>query len=161
MIKSEKRFHFVGLFLFVAYLIQYFFELHWQPLVRLQQQEWYKLGSGVLLLLLILLQWYFSRVRANPKVSASKAVKHKNLHIWAGAFSPLVFYLHAVGPGYAYLLLLSVLFFGNLLLGMLNQESVQIKSQWYFRGWMILHISISCLITALVLVHISMVVYYT
>ena len=161
MIKSEKGFSIVGLFLFTAYLIQYLFELHWQSLLHFQQQEWYKLASGTLLLLLILFQWYFSRVRANPKVSADKSIKHKNLHLWIGALSPLIFYLHAVVPGYAYLLVLSILFFGNLLLGMLNHESVPVKSQWYFRGWMILHISLSCLITALILVHISMVVYYT
>lgn len=160
MIKPEKGYPIVGLFLFAAYLIQYFFELHWQTLLRLQQQEWYKIGSGITLLLLILFQWYLSRIRANSKISAGKSIRHNNLHKWVGALSPLIYYLHAVVPGYAYLLVLTILFFGNLLLGMVSNETVPIKNQWYFQGWMILHISISCLITALVLVHISMVVYY-
>lgn len=160
MIKAYKGYHLLGLLLFIAYLLQHFLGLHWQALVELQQQEWYRILSGLFLLSLILLQWYFSRVRANPKLSADKTVRHYNLHTWIGALSPLVFFLHAAAPGYAYLLVLSILFFGNLLLGLLNGDTLSISSQWYYQGWMILHISISCLITALVLVHIAVVIYY-
>ena len=106
------------------------------------------------------MQWYFSRVRANPTISAEKSFHHFNLHKWVGALSPMVFYLHAVSPGYAYLLVLSVLFFGNLLVGMFNPETAPFKAQWFLQAWMILHVSISCLITSLVLIHIGMVLYY-
>ncbi len=160
MINSENKYIAVGLFLFSAYLLQHMLEWHWDTLLMLQKQEWYRLSSGIALLLLILFQWYFSRIKANPKISAEKSLHHQNLHKWIGALSPVIFYLHAAAPGYAYLLVLSILFFSNLLLGLFNYEVVPFKKQWFFKGWMILHVCLSCLITSLILVHIAMVMYY-
>ena len=160
MLRSDRGYITLGLLLFTAYLLQHLFNFRWEEMLLLQQQEWYKLSSGIVLLLLILVQWYFSRVRANPTISTEKSFHHYNLHKWVGALSPLVFYLHAVSPGYAYLLVLTILFFGNLIIGLLNAETVPIRARWFFQVWMVLHISISCLITSLVLIHIGMVFYY-
>ena len=158
--KSDKAYIFIGLLLFEGYLLQYYLHLRWEVLGNLQQLSWYKLSSGTLLLLLILVQWHFSKVRANPKTSAQKSILHYNLHNWLGALSPLVFYLHTIVPGYAYLLVLSILFLGNFMLGILNNYLLPVQGRWYHNGWMVLHVSISCLITTLVLVHIVVVFYY-
>jgi methionine sulfoxide reductase heme-binding subunit len=149
-----------GLALFAAYMLQHALGLHWQALVALQQEQLYRIGSGLLLLLLILFQWYFSRIKANPKISVEKSITHQNLHKWMGALSPVIFYLHAASPGFAYLFVLTFLFFSNLLLGLFNYEALPLKKQWFFQLWMIMHISISCLITSLILVHVAVVVYF-
>ncbi len=158
--RPNKVYIVVGLLLFAGYLLQYYLDIRWEGLGNLQRQPWYKISSGTLLLLLILVQWHFSKVQANPKISAQKSIFHQNLHKWLGALSPLIFYLHAIVPGYAYLLALSILFFSNLVLGMLNNDLLSVQNRWYHHGWMVLHVGIGCLITALVVVHIVVVFYY-
>lgn len=82
------------------------------------------------------------------------------LHKWAGALSPIFFYMHSMGMGYGYLALLSYIFLANALLGYINLDVIKNNSELLFKGWMILHVAFSLIITILMFFHITMVFYY-
>jgi hypothetical protein len=84
----------------------------------------------------------------------------QNLHKWLGALSPLFFYIHSMDLGYGYLLLLSYVFLTNALLGYINLDVVKNNSELLFKGWMIVHVALSLIVTFLLFFHISMVFYY-
>jgi sulfoxide reductase heme-binding subunit YedZ len=157
---ADKKYIIVGLFLFTAYILQYMLALSWQDLLFLQQQNWFRIVSGSVVAASIAFQWYLSRIRSNLSISPQKGLHYAWLHKWVGALSPLLFYIHAAAPGYAYLLTLSIVFFSNFILGMLNSEVISIDKKWYYQGWMILHVGLSCLITTLIVFHICIVIYY-
>jgi sulfoxide reductase heme-binding subunit YedZ len=157
---TDKKYVAVGLFLFAAYVLQYLLDLSWQDLLLLQQQNWFRIVSGSIVAASIAFQWYLSRIRSDLKISPQKGLLYAKLHKWVGALSPLIFYMHAAAPGYAYLLALSIVFFSNFILGMLNSEVISINRKWYYQGWMILHVGLSCLITTLIVLHVCIVIYY-
>ncbi len=82
------------------------------------------------------------------------------MHKWAGALSPLLFYLHSMGLGYGYLALLAYLFLTNTLLGYINLDLIKNEKEWLFKGWMIAHVAFSAVITILVFFHVGTVFYY-
>ncbi|WP_255449825.1 hypothetical protein [Seonamhaeicola sediminis] len=125
----------------------------------MQQDEMYKRWSGLLLGLLIAFQWLLSLVRTSKKLR-KYAMSMQNIHKWLGAISPLIFYIHSIGMGYGYLLLLSYIFFSNTILGYFNLDVIKNNSDTLFKGWMIGHVSLSLIITILMVFHIVMVFYY-
>ncbi len=84
------------------------------------------------------------------------AVAHK----WVGAFSPLVFYMHSIGMGYGYLALLAYIFLANTLLGYINLDVIKNDNELLFKGWMILHVAFSIVITLMMVFHLGVVFYY-
>ncbi len=149
----------VGLLLLFAFLLQFFFNIEWTWLFNLQQGELYKRWSGLLLAVLIVMQWVLTLTRVVKKWR-SYAVTMQNIHKWLGALSPLVFYIHSMSMGYGYLLLLSYIFFSNALLGYLNLDVIKSSSEALFKGWMITHVALSIVITSMMVFHITMVFYY-
>lgn len=131
----------------------------WKTLYNWQQDEDYKRWSGFGLAMFILFQWSLSIVRVKKSWEASSWGWIK-VHKWLGALTPVFFYFHAMKFGYAYLLVLSVCFFSNFVLGLMNTDLIKTKAYWYFQGWMIFHVALSLIITVFTLFHIYIVFYY-
>ncbi|KXX68740.1 hypothetical protein [Flammeovirga sp. SJP92] len=155
----KLKFIYIGSFLFALFVIQDVFELRWEALYELQEDQMYRRWSGLGVLLVILFQWTLSLVRSVPKWEDKSIVFHK-IHNWLGAFTPLIFYVHSMELGFAYLLVLSITFFSNFIMGMFNFDVIRSKSQLFFQGWMIVHVSLSVFITSLTFYHIWVVFFY-
>ncbi len=149
----------LGLILLLIFFLQFFLKLRWTWLVELQQGELYKRWSGLGIALFIAFQWILTFTRVIPKLR-KHAMKMTELHKWIGAISPLLFYIHSVGFGYGYLALLSYIFFANTLIGYINLDVLKNNSDALFKGWMIVHVAFSFIITILLLFHIGIVFYY-
>ncbi len=149
----------IGLTLFLGYVLQDALAWRWTYLQELQSDQMYRRWSGLILSMVILFQWLLTLVRSVPKWE-EKSLTFYAIHNWLGAFSPLLFYIHSMQLGFAYLLVLSLTFFGNFVLGMFNLDVIKSKAMWVFQGWMILHVSFSFFITFLTLFHVWVVFYY-
>lgn len=149
----------LGLILLFLFFAQCILKLEWIWLSELQTEEMYKRWSGLAVALVITFQWVLTLTR-----TVNKWKKHSpkmiNIHKWLGALSPLFFYVHSIHLGYGYLLLLSYLFFANALLGYINLDVIKNNSDWLFKGWMIVHVAFSIIITTLMFFHIGVVFYY-
>lgn len=150
---------YIGIGLFVAYCMQEVLDLRWEYLYALQIEESFKRWSGLALFIYIALQWSLTLFRTKRKLEKHSSFL-MDVHKWIGAFSPLVFYLHSMEFGYAYLFGLSITFFMNVLLGFVHTDTINTKAYWYFQGWMITHVAFSLLISLLALYHIWIVFYY-
>ena len=153
------RFVIVGGTLFLLFALQDVLDLRWEYLRQWQLDQMYRRWSGLGLFLVILSQWVLSLVRVVPRWQGKSRVFY-TLHNWVGAFTPLLFYLHAMQLGFAYLFVLSITFFGNFLLGMFNLELLKSRSPLVFQGWMILNVAFSLFISLLTVYHIWVVFYY-
>ncbi|CAM4150660.1 hypothetical protein ZONE111905_04995 [Zobellia nedashkovskayae] len=158
-LKNKNLTSFVGLLFLILFFVQFFFKLEWQWLKELQQEEMYKRWSGLFLALFITFQWALTFSRVIVKFR-KHSMYMAGLHKWAGALSPIFFYMHSMGMGYGYLALLSYIFLANALLGYINLDVIKNNSELLFKGWMILHVAFSLIITILMFFHITMVFYY-
>ena len=149
----------IGLVLLILFFIQFILKLEWDWLSGLQKKEMYKRWSGLALALFITFQWVLTLSRMVAKFR-KYSLKITVLHKWAGALSPLLFYIHSIGMGYGYLALLAYLFFANTLIGYINLDVIKNTNEVLFKGWMISHVAFSILITILMFFHICMVFYY-
>jgi len=150
---------YIGLLLLFLYFIQYFLKLEWSWLLNLQQDQMFRRWSGLALALFIAFQWVLTFTRVIPKWR-KHSIKMNTIHKWIGALSPIIFYVHGMQLGYGYLLVLTIIFFTNSLLGYINLDLIKSTSNLLFKGWMILHVSFSMIITILMFFHIAMVFYY-
>ncbi|MEM1009803.1 MAG: hypothetical protein AAGJ35_12455, partial [Myxococcota bacterium] len=156
---NRKLFISIGATLFALFVLQDVLELRWTALQEWQAGQLYRRWSGLGLFTVILFQWTLSLVRVVPRWEEKSIVFHA-IHNWLGAFSPLLFYVHSMQLGFAYLFLLSITFFGNFLLGMFNLDVLKSKSMLVYQGWMILHVAFSFFISFVTLYHIWVVFYY-
>lgn len=149
----------IGLFLFTGYLLQEILQLKIAPLETLQSEETYKRYSGLAIGLFIVFQWLLTFSRIIPKFRAKSETINK-MHKWIGVLSPLLLYIHSTRFGFGYLALFSYLFLGNMLLGTINLDVIKSSREWLFKGWMIVHVALSMIITILLFFHIGVVFYY-
>ena len=150
----------IGILLFTLYIIQYFLPVKWEWLYQLQEHnQLYKRWSGLAVFLLIVFQWVLTLTRV-VKSLRKYSIKLTLWHKWIGAFSPILFYVHVMEFGYEYLALLSYLFFANMLLGVINLDTIKSKKNWVFQSWMITHVTFSVVITFLTVFHVGVVFYY-
>ena len=149
----------VGCFLMALYITQDILNIRWELLDNWQSDESYKRYSGLAFGAFILFQWSLTIVKVIPRWS-EQAYNFTIIHKWLGAISPLIFYVHAMRFGYAYLFFISLLFFLNLCLAMLNTDEIKLKANWYFQTWMIAHVSISLLLSTLMAYHGFIAYYY-
>lgn len=159
MIISNNKSTLVGLILLIAFFLQFFLKLEWDWLFQLQHEEMYKRWSGLGLAVFIAFQWLLTLTRTIKRLRKN-AMTMQTIHKWLGALSPIFFYIHSMSLGYGYLLLLSYIFFSNTLLGYLNLDVIKNSSDTFFKGWMIVHVALSILVTILMVFHITMVFYY-
>lgn len=156
--KNQQLSFYLGFLLLVVILGMQLVELHWVWLSTLQANELYKRWSGFGLLLYIAAQWYLSALRIHGKTEAAK--QHYQIHKQLGILAPLVFYLHSMKLGYAYLLLLSIVYLANVAVGLCNREFVKIKNERFMYYWMIVHVALSVCTVALAIYHLFIVFYY-
>ena len=148
----------LGYILLAAYLVQLIFPFQWEPLYSLQQDEMYKRWSGLGLLVFIAIQWILTLYRIRKKGETSSSML--DLHKWMGALSPVVFYIHTMSFGAQYLLILSITFFFNFFLGLLNVAVIKSMNQTLYKWWYMTHIFCSLIITLFSFYHIWIVFYY-
>ena len=112
----------IGLFFLILFPIQAL--LGWQPakLAEWQSIDAYKQWSGVALTVYIGLQWALPVLRMTGRHKLVK--RFYKLHKQAGAAAPIIFYLHAMEWGYAYLAFLTVIYFANIVVGLFSTEIV-------------------------------------
>lgn len=149
----------IGVLLLVLYVLQFALGLEWKWLAEMQRQQNYSRWSGFVLGIFIAFQWLLTLTRVIKRWRQA-SLKWTVIHKWIGAFSPLIFYAHSIEFGYAYLLLLSVIFVLNMLLGTINLDIIKSQKEWVFQGWMIAHVTLSVLITFIMLFHVGVVFYY-
>lgn len=149
---------YLGFVLLIAYLIQDLFGLKWSWLEEVQSSGTYKAWSGVVLLLYLVLQWTLYLCRGNAYMQAAK--KAYKFHKQLGYFAPIFFYAHATGFGYGHLFLLSSVFFGNSLVGLVHREFTKIKSKLFHNSWILVHVSLSFFIMFLTAYHLFIIIYY-
>lgn len=123
--------------LLVLYVLQASLHLEWPLLARAQANDTYKLVSGVVLAGYLVFQWSARRTR----------------HQLAGAFAPLVLYVHAARFGYGYLVLLVTIYLGTALAGTLHRPVIALRRRSLFTAWFVAHISLATLLLTLAAYH--------
>jgi hypothetical protein len=122
----------------------------WGALGVWQAQRWYKIASGSLLAGFVCFQWLLALSRVNRWARAAKALY--SWHQAAGAFSPVLLFLHSTRLGFGFLLALSTVYVGNNVVGLLSPSAFpRLKAVLPF--WVIAHIALSVLLAALVVYH--------
>ena len=149
----------IGLILLFLFFLQFILDLKWEWLYKLQQEEMFKRWSGFGLGIFILFQWLLTFSRVIQKFR-KYSLKVTQLHKWIGALSPLLFYLHSMELGYGYTALLAYIFMINTLLGYFNLDVIKSANEVLFKGWMIVHVAFSIIVTLLMVFHIGVVFYY-
>ncbi len=157
--RRNTTYVYLGAVLFILYVLQEVFQLKFDSLESMQQNEAYRRWSGLLVFLIIVYQWMMTFVRIKSK-NPYTVERFYTIHTWMGVLTPLFFYIHSTKPGFAYLLLLTMAFYANFLLGMFNLDVIKTRAKWYFQLWMIMHVSFSLVITFISLYHIWIVFYY-
>lgn len=159
-VKQSKTYLYLGLGLFFAFLLQELFQLKMPWLEALQSQESYKIYSGLFVVFYMIFQFImpYNKSCETPHAYADTYQQHK----LRGALAPLVFFVHSTQFGVGYLLMLSVVYFSNLLVGLFNHERVSnpILRISYFKIWLPTHIVLSVVTVALIAFHIYVVVSY-
>ena len=158
VIKTNRAYFILGLVLLVAFFIQDVFDIRWQWLQQLQTDETYKRLSGLALATYLAEQWSLSLMRIWGL--SKKARSNYKVHQQLGVLSPLFFYIHSVRIGYAYLFLLSLVYFSNATVGLFNPVFLGIRHKKFSFYWMIVHVSLSLLTVILMFFHIYIVFYY-
>ena len=159
-VKPTRSYLYLGTLLILAFALQDLLQLKWPWLETIQATESFRRWSGVGLTLYLAAQFILPAMRWRGSLKST--VQYYHLHKIQGAFAPLIYYVHATDMGYAYLLVLSIVYFANFLLGLLNQEIItkpQLKRVYQYY-WLIAHILLSLLTVGLVAFHIYIVFAY-
>ena len=160
---TSKSYIWLGLALLMGFLVQSFAGLEWSWLASMQSGESYQRWSGLFLMTFILVQWILPALRLAKRYQ--EAAQFYPAHKYLGALSPLVFYVHSIKFGYAFLGFLSITYFLNTFLGLFNKELLTTSSNTTLKEgftffWLITHIVLSLMTLLLMLVHIFLVFGY-
>ena len=133
--------------LLAAYLGQAVMGLEVPWLVALQGHEVYKLATGGVLIVFLAMQWMFAR-------------RHRELHVWLGAFAPLALYAHATQFAYGYLAWLVVVYLGVGAVGLMHRPILAHRARRLFVAWFIVHLAFSVLLLVLTAYHVVIAIAY-
>ncbi|MGZ8189616.1 MAG: hypothetical protein ACXWTS_00145 [Methylococcaceae bacterium] len=136
-----KSYFFLGLILLVAFAIQEIYQWNWALLTKLQMDDVYKQLSGFALIVYLAHQWHCSVLRTRGLMREAAGIL--NRHKLLGAMAPLFFYAHSQHIGFAYLQVLSLVFFGIFLTGIFNYEISRINKPWFRPVWITIHVGLS------------------
>lgn len=117
----------------------------------------YRLGSGLLLAVLVGLQWAHAVQRRRPAAETKRLLVR---HLWLGALAPVLLLTHALSSGYGYQRALVWIFLLNCVLGLLSPAVVDSRRQPVQRLWLPLHIVASISVVALIVIHVVVVTRY-
>lgn len=149
----------VGVALVLAFAGQSLLGLEWEWLSQRQREPAYRRWSGLVLALYIAAQWLLTSLRVRQKWREAK--KAYGYHKYLGVLAPVFFYAHSQRFGYAYLLLLSSVFFSTVVVGILNQELLPVRRKWFGDAWMLFHVGCSILLVLLAGFHVFISFYYS
>lgn len=147
----------VGLPLLMVFLVLTIPGLEIPVLDDLRRQRPFKIGSGLLLALALVLQFHLPMRRASETLSA-RALR---LHRWAGALLPLSLILHGARLGAGYLTVLTGALVLAIFTGHINPRAMHLRrrafSRLYAKAWLLTHVALSVAVPALVLFHVWVV----
>jgi len=148
----------VGSVLLGLFVLQLVAGVQWATLSALQSNNLYKQLTGLILGIFIARQFWLGRVRTHSQTTSLKAqfVRHR----WQGALAPLLFFVHSITLGYAYTLMLSVVFLANIVVGLLNIEVVRVRTPIYLTAWTVVHVSLAMATVGLAAIHVYVVYFY-
>ena len=147
-----KGYFFLGLLLFTAFIVQETYHWRWSWLTALQADNFYKQLSGLALVTYLAHQWHCSVLRSRGLMR--KAGRILTRHKQMGSLAPLFFYAHSQSFGFAYLQLLSLVYFTIFLTGLFNFETTRIDKTWFQPIWITVHVSLSTGLLVLLGYHI-------
>ena len=139
-----------------AYLAQDAIDLRWTWLDRLQTVDEFKYATGACLLLYVGWQWYLFLARQQGR----KITLLLPLHQRSGVFAPVLFYVHSMQIGYGYLAVLSWVFLGNIVVGLVTPAGIKIRSRAYTFSWGVVHVMLAALTVILGFFHGYIALYY-
>jgi methionine sulfoxide reductase heme-binding subunit len=131
----------LGIALLAGYVAQAALGLEWSWLAEQQRDDGYKIVSGGVLAGYLLWQWRLRRRRLDNPIGAVR--RHK----LAGAFAPLVLYIHAQRFAYGYLLVLAFCYLATTGIG-LAYHAVLHRRQT-FAWWFVVHLATATLLLVL------------
>lgn len=146
-----------GAAMWLLFLAQLDRGFEWPPLSVWQGYTWYKIASGSLLAGFVCFQWLLALLRVNRRTRAARALY--SWHQTAGAFSPVLLFLHSTRLGFGYLLVLSTVYIANNVVGLVSPSTFP-RLKLLMPLWMIAHIALSVLLAALVVYHAWTALYY-
>jgi hypothetical protein len=148
----SKGYFCLGMLSLTAFAIQEIGNLNWPWLAELQADDVYKQLSGFTLVGYLIHQWRCSLLRNQGLIQ--KAAKLLNQHKLLGALAPVFFYAHAQHIGYAYLQVLSLVYFAIFLTGLCNFEITHIRRYWFRSIWITAHVGLATSLMFLLCYHI-------
>lgn len=157
---EKFRLFYLGLFLLLVFGIQALLasvlDIKWEWLYDLQQRDGFAKWSGFGLAVYLGAQWLLPLMRMTGNHKLAK--RFYPLHKQAGVFAPVLFYIHSMKFGYAFMLVLSIVYFANAALGLFSidivKEFFSIDRKRYSFWWMILHVALSFLTMGIMFYHI-------
>lgn len=149
----------LSIILFLLYLAQYLF-IDIEFINELQNEENYKLWSGLLLFSFLAFQWGLTFARSILKLTGNAKELLIKSHKWVGALSPIAFYLHSAKPDHGLLFFLTLIFFLNAVIGLFSKDVISTHSLSSYRIWLFGHIVCSSVVLFVSILHIWIVFYY-
>ncbi len=152
----------VGVLLVAAFALQSVLDVEWPWLQAVQAGESYRRWSGAALALFVAFQWYLPVLRLLGRSHTQAGIRQYHWHKRVGVLAPVAFYAHSTRFGHAYLLALSLVYFGNVVIGLLNKEIFRDlrRRERYVPGWTSVHVALSVALVALTAYHVLIVFYY-
>lgn len=148
----SKIYFCLGLLLLTAFALQEFGDLSWPWLAKLQADDIYKQLSGFALVGYLVHQWRCSMLRNKGLIQKAARLLHQ--HKLLGALAPVFFYVHAQHIGYAYLQVLSLVYFAIFITGLCNVEITHIHKHWFHNIWITVHVGLATALVFLLGYHI-------
>jgi methionine sulfoxide reductase heme-binding subunit len=156
MKKNSPTFY-VGVFLLAVFILQLTLDLKWHWLVTLQENDQVKLISGLMLGSFIAFQWQLTFLRLTQN---RKAKLYYSVHRTIGYAGPLIFYIHSTTFGYAYLAVLSGIYFANIVLGLIHTQWLPSRQKWITYSWLVAHCAFSVIVVVLMAYHGYIILIY-
>ena len=148
----------LGVSFLIVFSIQHGLGFNLGSLEKLQRDDTYKTGTGLVLLGYLVFQWTLSyfRWKGHRVLSNWSRRWHTKLGLWG----LLLFFLHAKDLGFAYTFVLSLVFVGNYALGILAPSQIGVRRRSYVVPWFLCHVLASVLIVFITACHVCIVAAY-
>ena len=153
-ININRNYVYIGCFLFIAFLLQDWFNLKIAMLQQWQLDEDYKRWSGFFMLSFFIFQWTYPLKQFFG--SMQRLFVWQKIHKYNGVVAPVILYIHSTTLGYAYLFVLSVAYLLNNALALCNRDIFyeQFKNKWVYQSWLSSHIILSFFVSLLMWYHL-------
>lgn len=130
--------------------------LGWEPyfLSKYQRGFVYKIGTGFFILIILLHQWYLTKVRTKKNIKPIDYLQATFWHRWIGIFLPLAVIVHTQKWGVKFQALLNSVFVLSLIIGLTLDQITKIKKPKLTHLWIAAHIVFSTLLMGLIAFHV-------